>query len=180
MGIRRESLDELLTRAGAEPAKLAEARTQAERAGISLLGGITRTNAVDDAMLAKSLGDLTGIEVVGPVAVEEVNIDLIREVPLGLAREQGILPLWEKDGVIHVALSSPTSLSSIDDFRVLFGRPVRAGIMGPVALRELTNAAYDAASRTASAVIDEIEEEEGYVADDLWPLPTYQEMLFIK
>jgi glutamine synthetase len=21
---------------------------------------------------------------------------------------------------------------------------------------------------------------EGYVADDLWPLPTYQEMLFIK
>jgi general secretion pathway protein E len=31
----------------------------------------------------------------------------------------------------------------------------------------LINSAYDAASRTASAVIDEIEEEEGYVADDL-------------
>jgi len=39
--------------------------------------------------------------------------------------------------------------------------------MGPTALRDLTNAAYDAASRTASAVIDEIEEEEGYVTDDL-------------
>ena len=24
------------------------------------------------------------------------------------------------------------------------------------------------------------DELEGYVADDLWPLPTYQEMLFIK
>ena len=39
--------------------------------------------------------------------------------------------------------------------------------MGPSTLRDLTNAAYDAASRTASAVIDEIEEEEGYVSDDL-------------
>ena len=25
-----------------------------------------------------------------------------------------------------------------------------------------------------------VDELEGYVADDLWPLPTYQEMLFIK
>ena len=98
MGIRRDSLDELLTRAGAEPAKLAEARTQADRAGISLLGGIARTNAVDDALLARSLGELTGIEVLGEVNVEDVDVDLVREVPLGLARDQGILPLWEKDG----------------------------------------------------------------------------------
>ena len=167
MGIRRDSLDELLTRAGAEPAKLAEARTQAERAGISLLGGIARTNAVDDALLAQSIGELTGIEVLGEVSVEDVDVELVREVPLGLARDQGILPLWEKDGVIDVALSAPTALPCVDDFRVLFGRPVRPRIMGPTALRDLTNAAYDAASRTASAVIDEIEEEEGYVTDDL-------------
>jgi glutamine synthetase len=25
-----------------------------------------------------------------------------------------------------------------------------------------------------------VDELEGFVADDLWPLPTYQEMLFIK
>ena len=167
MGIRRDSLDELLTQAGAEPAKLAEARTQAERAGISLLGGIARTNAVDDAVLAQSLGELTGIAVLEAVDVERVDVELVRQVPLGLARDQGILPLWELDGVVEVALSSPTALPCVDDFRVLFGRPVRPWIMGPSTLRDLTNAAYDAASRTASAVIDEIEEEEGYVSDDL-------------
>ena len=167
MGIRRDSLDELLTQAGAEPAKLAEARTQAERAGISLLGGIARTNAVDDAVLAQSLGELTGIAVLDAVEVERVDVELVRQVPLGLARDQGILPLWEVDGVVEVALSSPTALPCVDDFRVLFGRPVRPWIMGPSTLRDLTNAAYDAASRTASAVIDEIEEEEGYVSDDL-------------
>ena len=125
MGIRRDSLDELLTQAGAEPAKLAEARTQAERAGISLLGGIARTNAVDDAVLAQSLGELTGIAVLEAVEVERVDVELVRQVPLGLARDQGILPLWEVDGVVEVALSSPTALPCVDDFRVLFGRPVR-------------------------------------------------------
>jgi hypothetical protein len=70
MAIRRESLDELLTRKGADKAKLAEAKTQAERAGISLLGGIARTNAVTDDMLAATLGEMTGLRVLADVDVE--------------------------------------------------------------------------------------------------------------
>lgn len=167
MAIRRESLDELLTRKGADKAKLAEAKTQAERAGISLLGGIARTNAVTDDMLAATLGEMTGLRVLADVDVEQIDVELVRQVPLGLSREQGILPLWERDGTIEVALGSPTSMPAVDDLRVLFGRPVQPFIMAPGQLRELTNAAYDAASRTASSVIDEIEEEEGFVADDL-------------
>jgi glutamine synthetase len=31
-----------------------------------------------------------------------------------------------------------------------------------------------------SAVRESADALEGYVSDDLWPLPTYQEMLFIK
>jgi glutamine synthetase len=30
------------------------------------------------------------------------------------------------------------------------------------------------------AVREAVDQLEGVVADDLWPLPTYQEMLFIK
>jgi len=167
MGIRRDNLDDLLIRAGVDRSKLADAQTQAERSGSSLLGSITRAQSVDDNLLAKTMGTMTGLGVLKDVQVDDINIDLIRQVPLGLAREQGVLPLWERDGIVEVALSSPMSLPSVDDFRVLFGKPVRPWIMGPTQLRELINASYDAASRTASAVIDEIEEEEGYVADDL-------------
>ncbi len=69
MAIRRESLDDILARKGADKAKLAEARTQAERAGISLLGGIARTNAVADDMLAATLGEMTGLRVLSDVDV---------------------------------------------------------------------------------------------------------------
>ena len=104
---------------------------------------------------------MTGLRVLNDVNVDQIDVDLVRQVPLGLAREQGILPLWDNNGTVEVALGSPTSIPSVDDFRVLFGRPVQPFIMAPGQLRELTNAAYDAASRTASSVIDEIEEEEG-------------------
>jgi len=167
MGIRREPLEQILIRNGADKGKLADAQTHADRAGLNLLGGIARTQAVDDATLAKTMGEITGLEVLTEVAVEDIDVDIVRQVPLGLAREQGVLPLWSRDGVLEVALSSPTAIGSLDDFRILFDKPVQAFIMAPGQLRDLTNAAYDAASRTASSVIDEIEEEEGYVADDL-------------
>jgi general secretion pathway protein E len=167
MGIRRESLDELLLAKGADKAKIADARTQAERAGLSLLGGIVRTQAVDDDMLAATLGEMTGLQVLGEVDAEQIDVDLIRQVPMSLAREQRVLPLWERDGVIEVALGAPSAMTAVDDFRVLFQKPVKPFIMAPGQLGDLINSAYDAASRTASAVIDEIEEEEGYVADDL-------------
>ena len=54
MGIRPRFLDKLLTQAGAEPAKLAELEPKPNEQESSLLGGIARTNAVDDAVLAQS------------------------------------------------------------------------------------------------------------------------------
>ena len=152
MAIRRQSLDELLLSKGADKAKVEDARTQAERAGLSLLGGIVRTKAVDDDLLAATLGEMTGLQVLGKVEAEQIDVDLVRQVPMSLARDQGVLPLWERDGVIEVALGSPSSMTAVDDFRVLFGKPVRPFIMAPGQLRDLINSAYDAASRTASAM----------------------------
>jgi general secretion pathway protein E len=167
LGIRRETLDEALARRGADPAKLQEARDHAERAGTDLLAGIARTKAVDETLLVQSLAEITGLPILDKIDLDAVDIALVRQIPLGLARDQGVLPLWNEDGVVVVGISSPTAVDSLDDLRVLFGRPIRPVLVGPSHLRDSTNAAFDKASRTASSVIDEIKEEEGFVADDL-------------
>jgi general secretion pathway protein E len=167
LGIRRETLDEALARRGADPAKLQEARVHAERAGTDLLAGIARTKAVDETLLVQSLAEITGLPILDKIDLDVVDIALVRQIPLGLARDQGVLPLWDEDGVVIVGISSPTAVDSLDDLRVLFGRPIRPVLVGPSHLRDSTNAAFDKASRTASSVIDEIKEEEGFVADDL-------------
>jgi general secretion pathway protein E len=167
LAIRRETLDEALARRGADPVKLQEARTHAERAGTDLLAGIARTKAVDETLLVQSLAEITGLPILDKIDLDVVDIALVRQIPLGLARDQGVLPLWDEDGVVVVGISSPSAVDSLDDLRVLFGRPIRPVLVGPSHLRDSTNAAFDKASRTASSVIDEIKEEEGFVADDL-------------
>jgi general secretion pathway protein E len=168
LGIRRDSLDDVLVQKGTDPAHIAEARTFAERQGIDLIQGLAKVEAVQGDLIAQSLSEITGIPMLGDIDIDSVDSDLVRQMPLGLSREQGVLALWESDGVVEVGIASPSALPTMDDLRVLFGRPVRALLVAPGRLRELTNLAYDKASRTASAVIDEIEEEEGgFAADDL-------------
>jgi len=108
---------------------------------------------------------LSGLAIVREIDAEKIDVDRVRLLPLLLAREQQVLPLWEEDGVLLVGLGSLTSLAALDDLRLLYGQRVRAVLVPEDTLREAINAAYDRASRTASAVMEEIQEE----ADDDLP-----------
>ena len=168
MGIRRERIDDILVRQGVEPAVVEAARVQADKAGVDLVEGLSRNQAVDGKVIARSLGSQTGLPVMDAVDVDRVDPALVRGLPLGLARETGVLPLWEElDGSVLVAISSPAALGSLDDLRLVFHRPVRPVLVAPSVLRDATNKAYDKASQTASAVMEEIHEEQGKESDDL-------------
>ena len=158
------SLEAQLLAKGIDDAVLVEVSDQAHRAGLTPLEVMQRTEAVDPGVLLRVLAEVTGLSVVEEIDMERVDVDLVRQLPLGLAREQGVLPLWEQDGRIVVAISSPEALVSTDDLRVLFGLPVRPCLMRHDHLRDAINRAFDKASRTASAVMDEIRDEE---EDDL-------------
>ena len=161
MGIRREPLDQLLLARGMAPIQLAAAHEQATKAGVDLIEGASRTDGVDGSVLARAVADASGLPFLESVDNEQVSDQLVRQVPLGLAREQGVLPLWVRDDHVEVAISSPAALPALDDLRVLFGHPVRALVVSPTLLREATNRAYDKASRSATDVMEEIDDELG-------------------
>ncbi len=158
------ALEQSLLQEGVQASDLEDARQHADRTGLSLLEVIQRTDSVDPALLHKVLAGLTGLEVLEDVDLEQVDVELVRQLPLGLAREQGVLPLWEKNGRVLVAMGSPEALSATDDLRVLFSLPVSPVLVRHDTLRDIINKAFDKASRTASAVMEEIQEEE---EDDL-------------
>ena len=167
MGIRREPIDHLLLRMGANPADLSEMRAQAEKQGTGILESLSRSEKVDGNLLARGLSESTGLPWLATIDVEAVDELLVRQIPLSMARDQGILPLWRDGEEILAAITSPASVPALDDMRVLFGRTVKGVLVGPQELRRATNAAYDKASRGASAVLEEVEDEDETVADDL-------------
>jgi general secretion pathway protein E len=159
MGIRRETIDDLLVKKGVAPSLLAEAHAQATKAGEDVLRGILESGMIDDRMLVTALSEATGIPILHDIPVDELDPTLVQDLSMGLAREQGFLPLWIKGGVLHVAISSPKALSNSDDMRVLHKLPVQTWLVGPTKLRDVSNLAYDKAARTAHAVMEEIKDE---------------------
>ncbi|MED5372748.1 MAG: type II secretion system ATPase GspE [Myxococcota bacterium] len=164
MAIRRRSLDEVLQDRGLAPELLADARKTAEKTGSSLLETVQRGEASQLAV-TRGLADLTGLRVLETIDLERIDIELVRRIPLGLAREQQILPLWiEDDGRVLAGIASPSCLPSADDMRVVLKRPIDPVLVPADVLKDAINKSFDRAARSASAVMSEIEEEQ---EDDL-------------
>ena len=117
MGIRRPALDELLVRRGADPGRVSDARVSAERSGQDLTDTLARAEGVDGKLVTRSLSEISGLHYLESVDIDALDPALIQKVPLGLAREQGILPLWARDGTIEIAISNPKTLASLDALR---------------------------------------------------------------
>jgi general secretion pathway protein E len=167
MGIRREPLQDVLVHRGADPALLEEAREQAEEGGFDIIEGISRNGVVEGELLVKSLSQITGLPYLLEVDIEAIQSDLVRKLSLGLAREQGVLPLWVRGDHVEVAIASPRALPALDDLRVVFGLMVQPVLVAPDLLRDSTNKAFDKAMLSASDVIDEMGREESG-SDDIF------------
>jgi general secretion pathway protein E len=159
MAIRRDSIDHLLVKKGVAPAIVAEAQAQALKIGGDLLSGILKSEVIEDRHLVSALSETTGIPILHEIPVDDLDPTLVRNISMGLAREQSFLPLWIKGGVLHVGISNPRALANADDLRVLHKMPVQTWLVAPGKLREIQHLAYDKAARTASAVMEEIREE---------------------
>jgi general secretion pathway protein E len=160
MAIRRRNLGEVLEERGVRSTDLDEARKHAERSGASLLEAAQRTEGLDQVAVARSLAELTGLPVLEEIDHDAIDINLVRALPLGLARDRGVLPLWLKGSRVLVGVANPSALHVADDLRVVLGRAIDPVLVPADTLRDAINKSFDRAARSASAVMSEIEEEE--------------------
>jgi general secretion pathway protein E len=167
MGIRRIPLEQELSARGVAPETIARAHALATKDGLGLLEALRRTDGVQGVALARSLSALSGLPILESVDLERVDVDLVRRIPLHLARDQGVLPLYEDGEAVLVAIARLDALTSLDDLRMLLGRRCRPVLMPHDLLLEVINKSFDKASRTASAVMEEIEEQDDEHHDDL-------------
>ena len=167
MGIRRIPLEQELGARGVSADAIAQAHEQATKDGIGLLEALRRTEGVQGVALARSLSALSGLPILEAVDLERVDVELVRKLPLHLARDQGVLPLYQDGEAVLVAIARLDALTSLDDLRMLLGRRCRPVLMPHDLLQDVINKSFDKASRTASAVMEEIEDQDDEHHDDL-------------
>jgi general secretion pathway protein E len=166
MAIRRDDLGLLLRQRGVPDGALAEVRKSADKSGASFLEAAQRSE-VSQLALTRVLAAQTGLPVIEDVDHERIDIELVRRVEMRIAREQGVLPMWEEAGRVVAGIASPAGLAAVDDLRVVFGKPIDVRLVPVDVLREAINKAFDKAARSASAVMSEIEDEDDSIDGDL-------------
>jgi general secretion pathway protein E len=150
---------------------LDKARTAAEKQGVSLQRAAVRAQGVDRTLVAQALSSLSGLPMLTDVAPETLDPELVRRIPLGLAREKGFLPMYVAQGELVVGISELHALSSLDDLRIVHGLSVRPVLLPADLLEKLTNEVYDRAAKSASDILDAVDEdqvrsEEGFSLED--------------
>ena len=167
MAVRRTTLDQGLVNFGVSPEVVERTRAAAEKQGMTFQRAAVRLPGVDRRAAANALGSLSGLPVLSDIPPEAVDAELVRRVPLNLAREKGFLPMYVAEGELVVGISDLHAQTALDDLRLLTGLPVRPVLVPADLLERLTNDAYDRAAKSASDILDTVDEDQVRTEDGL-------------
>ncbi|MEW6776932.1 MAG: type II secretion system ATPase GspE [Bdellovibrionota bacterium] len=141
-----------------DPAWQPDQRADAEDRDRWFRVGRVRVNrkAVEETAFYKALAELWNIPLVESIALEDVDLELVRKLPINFAREYEVLPLKLESGVLRIALADPSLLGALEDLQLLFSAPLDPVLVPPAKVAEAINRAYDRASGTADAALDDL------------------------
>jgi type IV pilus assembly protein PilB len=120
---------------------LAHQRTHGLRFGESLVA----LGLLDETQVTRALAKQQGLPFVD-LHRGQAPAALLAMVPADLARDQGVLPVAEKNGKLIVAIDDPAKRFLADQLQFQLGREVSCALAAPAALRAAVLQAYGAGS----------------------------------
>ena len=102
------------------------------RPDIGLVEAMLNLGVLDEKRFLTAMGSILGLEVLHELQVDDIDLELVRGLPITYAKQAYVLPLRREDARVVVAMSNPLDLSARDDLRVL----LRARVSPVLAPRE--------------------------------------------
>jgi general secretion pathway protein E len=144
MAAEQRFLGEVLVRRGAIPADKLEGlwAIQRER-GTDLLDLLVHSNAVDEMVLARALGEEAQLGITERIDPADIATSLATRVPIAFAKTHRLIVVRESDVAVHVICADPFDTQALDDVRVIFGKPVEASVGGRDRIEDAINRVYE-------------------------------------
>lgn len=104
------------------------------------------------------------LEFIKDIPVNDIPVDLVRDIPINYAKQHAVLPFREESDLVIALTSNPLNLKVLDDLRVMFGKRVRPLITTTSRLQDAINRVYEKSTANLAG-LDDIEAED-YDLDD--------------
>lgn len=103
-----------------------EALFRAEEARVArpergLVESLLDLGLMEEKRYLAAFGSILGLEVFETLPLDDVDLGLLKIVPISWARDNSVLPMFRREDRIVAALSNPLDLSIADDLKVLYG-----------------------------------------------------------
>src|SRR6266498_3045669 len=95
-----------------------------------------------ETITLETIASRLGIPFQSEISDSQVETSLLARLPLAFARNNLLLTLREDAGKLLVATSEPANLLALDEVGGLFGMPVQAIAVPPLAVLEAINRLY--------------------------------------
>ncbi|MEM8733465.1 MAG: type II/IV secretion system protein, partial [Planctomycetota bacterium] len=103
--------------------QISEATNLARESDISLADALIQTGYAEPNVVYEALAEFNKIEFIdlGSIRIED---EVIQLVPESVARENSIIPYKDENDVLHVLVSDPFDLETIEKLRFILNRRV--------------------------------------------------------
>ena len=157
----RPLLGELLMELGATGPSEVEAALERQQTRGGRIGDLlVEEGAVEPADVARALAMQLDAEYADHIDVDEIDINLLDEVPISYARSRRMFPLRREAGAVVVACVDPLDTFGFDQLARTFREEVEPIVVAPQTLVDALNLAYDKHDREKGGFNEVFKDEE--------------------
>ena len=157
----RPLIGEILIQRGVLTAASLQEALEAQQGDSRLIGEIlVEMELTTPEHIAEALSLQLGHPYVKELNIDEVDLNLLDQLPISYARQHCVLPLQNLDHCLKVLLSDPLDFASADHLSFLFSARIEPVIASVSVVMEAINSAYDRHDREKGnygAVLDDDE-----------------------
>ena len=123
--------------------------------------------AVGEEDVARALAVQLDLPYLARIFAEDVDVELLKKIPINFAKQTRMLPLAEEPDGIAVAVADPLDTPALDHARLLLGRAVSPRVALGTTIVDAINTVYDRAVNEAEQLVGEMEADLDEVAREL-------------
>ena len=140
--------------------KLKEAKEKQAAGEGRLTEILIREQAMEEARFLKTLSVILDIPVMDELPVDDVDLDLVRELPIAFAKQNKLLPLYLQDEKLVVAVADPLNTTPLDHLAVMMDRRVEPVLAPGQKIIDAINQVYDRISGLEGTAGEVLQDED--------------------
>ncbi|MDD5678949.1 MAG: ATPase, T2SS/T4P/T4SS family [Kiritimatiellae bacterium] len=136
-----------------KPEQVETAKSAAGVQHRSLLDVLIEQGVISKMEVLKTVAMQLGMDVI-VLADHEIPQEVIQQVPVAIARRYKVVPVFESENALSVALSDPLNIETLDSLRYLLKRNVEGVVAADEEISEALDKYYGRAERTVEEILE--------------------------